>query len=316
MSRAWIRSAVVVALSLGLSTVVVPAAHAQVTAGIARGRAAAGLGGAAQGQPGAAPAVPVELDRRSADELRNDFRAVMRQYPPALGEVLKLDPILMTNAAYLQTYPALAAFLDGHPEVARYPAFFLDYVRTADDQSPYDNSPAAEQVRLLGRMIESVSIGTVMLGFALTLTWLVRHLLAHRRWLRATKLQMDLHNRLMERLSSSADVQTYLESAASNRLLADVPLMSDGAGPRMGAPINRILWSVQAGIVVAAGGVGLMLVRRYLEGHVEEVLILPAVLAMAIGIGFILAAGASYILSARLGLLDADPARRPGPDRA
>jgi len=69
----------------------------------------------------------------SADGVRNELRQLMRQYPPSLAEVLKLDPTLMTNSAYLHSYPALEAFFAAHPEVPRNPAYFLEFVQTADE---------------------------------------------------------------------------------------------------------------------------------------------------------------------------------------
>ena len=45
--------------------------------------------------------------------------------PPALQQVLRLDPSLLANQSYLEAYPALAAFIAQHPEVARNPTFFV-----------------------------------------------------------------------------------------------------------------------------------------------------------------------------------------------
>src|SRR5262245_32826022 len=97
------------------------------------------VAGTAVAQPAAAPAqlqrelisrqelanrsqAPAELDQRSAEETRNELERLMRLYPHALGRVLKLDPTLMANAAYLAPYPALAQFLQRNPEVSRFPA--------------------------------------------------------------------------------------------------------------------------------------------------------------------------------------------------
>lgn len=252
----------------------------------------------------ARPVVPIEVDNRHADQIRNDFRELMRQYPPTLGEVLKLDPTLMANENYLQTYPALAAFFSAHPEVTRDPVFYLDFARTGRDVerdfNRYPRSATADQIR---DIFTFLAVASAVSGIAFVLIWLVRTVLAHRRWLRSTKLQMDIHNRLMERLSSSADVQAYLESAATNRLLLDMPVALDSPAGRIGAPINRIMWSVQAGIVLGMAGIGLLVGQRYWPDS-ENVLTIPGVLILAVGLGFILASAASYILSARLGLLE------------
>lgn len=255
---------------------------------------------------GAAP-VPV-ADDHNAEQLRADFEQMMRQYPPSFGEVLKLDPTLMTNDAYLRNYPSLAAFLATHAEIPRDPAFFLNFVHTArevNDQRDRENySPGRELAR---NTLDYLGVAFIVGVIATSLFWLVRTILAHRRWLRSTKLQMDIHNRLMERLSTSADVQAYLESAATNRLLLDMPTAIDADTVHPGGPVNRILWSVQAGIVLAAAGIGLLIGQRYWPDS-DNALTIPGVLILAVGIGFVTASAVSYILSVRLGLLESHAA--------
>jgi hypothetical protein len=238
----------------------------------------------------------------------------MRQFPPNLGEVLKLDPALMTNENYLQTYPALAAFFAAHPEVPRDPAFYLDFARTSRAvEREFNRAPRSAAAEQIQDIFTFLAVASAVAGIAFVLIWLVRTILAHRRWLRSTKHQMDIHNRLMERLSSSADVQAYLESAATNRLLLDMPVALDSPTTRVGAPINRIMWSVQTGIVLGMAGIGLLIGQRYWPDS-ENVLTIPGVLILMVGVGFILASAASYILSNRLGLLEplaGAPADRP-----
>ena len=47
------------------------------------------------------PTVPAGLDQRRADEVRDELRRTLEQYPPTLGRILRLDPALMTNAGYM-----------------------------------------------------------------------------------------------------------------------------------------------------------------------------------------------------------------------
>src|SRR5205823_8271480 len=60
-----------------------------------------------------------------AEELRQQLERLLDQYPPSLARVLRLDPTLLTNPSYLQPYPALATFIQQHPEVPHNPAYFL-----------------------------------------------------------------------------------------------------------------------------------------------------------------------------------------------
>src|SRR4051812_10354668 len=89
-----------------------------------------------QSRPPEAPAAPRGALRPelaapydgNVEETRRRLDEVLQQYPPSLREVLRLDPSLLTNAAYLQPYPALGEFLSRHDDVAHNPGFFFpDY---------------------------------------------------------------------------------------------------------------------------------------------------------------------------------------------
>jgi hypothetical protein len=62
-----------------------------------------------------ATSVTISQDAR---ETRQEFEAILKRLPPAVGRVFRTDPSLMRNQSYLVTYPALASFLQQHPEVA------------------------------------------------------------------------------------------------------------------------------------------------------------------------------------------------------
>jgi hypothetical protein len=257
---------------------------------------------------------PGEVLGPRADEMRGQFRQVMSLYPPALGRVLKLDPTLMTNAQYLAPYPALAEFLKEHPEVARYPSYFLDYVPEYEYRGT-PLSPEAERSRRVVDMWENVMVGlfvfALIVTISLALVTLVKHFVGHRRWLRATKIQSEFHNRLLERMGSSSEVLAYAQSSGRD-LLPSLPPVE--TAPALTAPFGRILWSVQAGVVAASVGIGLLVVKRYVMEEVAQMLLTLGVLILSLGIGFALAAAASYMLSERLGLLStARPTDGRGP---
>jgi hypothetical protein len=251
-----------------------------------------------------APVAPVVIDGRNADELRNELRELMRQYPPALGRVFRLDPALMSNPGYLATYPALAAFFQAHPEVPRYPDFFLNFVGENGWEAPLD---AQSQIRRDAlnyqyRIFEGIQIFVMISGGAFAVLWVLRLFIGHRRWLRVTRMQSDLNNRLFERLGSNEQLLTYLQSQPGQQLMA-TPIVGEAVTPTA-APFSRILWAVQAGIVLTSAGLGLLVIRGYVVAEAGEMLMTMGVLAMSLGIGFALAALASYVLSKRLGLLD------------
>lgn len=96
----------------------------------------------------------------------------------------------------------------------------------------------------------------------------------------------------------------YIQSPAGQRFLTSTSTAVDLSPRSVGAPVGRILWSVQAGIVVTLAGVGLFVAKGIVVEEVAQVLHVISVLAMAIGIGFVVSALVAYALSQRLGLLE------------
>lgn len=251
---------------------------------------------------------PSDLDQQRAEDTRREFRAVMGRYPPGLGQVLRLDPTLMTNAAYLAPYPALVTFLQRHPEVARYSHYFLDYAGPNYYEPPQDpQSRAKSQAMNLWRdVLTGVMVFAMFATALITITWLIRLAVNHRRWLRATKIQAETHLKLLDRFGANDDLLAYLQSTAGQNLLPPVSDATDTTTSRgISAPFGRILWSVQAGIVLTCFGAGLLIVRQYVIEEVGQMMLALGVLGISLGVGFGLAAGASYALSRRLGLFDA-----------
>jgi hypothetical protein len=258
-------------------------------------------------QPGnqtAAPAVISDLDARTT---RENLRELMQRLPPDVARVLRMDPTLMRNESYLAQYPALAQFLAQHPDVAHNPRFYFSFVEpeSGDWQQPTD--ARIEAIRMYRNMMEAMSVFVIFLVVASLIAWFVRMFIDYRRWLRISKVQTDVHNKLMERFSGSGELLAYVQSPAGRRFLESAPIPLD-PGPRsLGAPLSRILWSVQAGVVFTIVGLGFEIVSGRVIEDVGQPMSVIAVLAMALGIGFIASSAVSYILSRRLGLLDPAP---------
>jgi hypothetical protein len=249
---------------------------------------------------------------QESDVTRQELRTILQVYPPSLGRVLKLDPTLMTSDAYLAPYPLLADFLKRRPEVARNPNYFLSFINqwgNVEDPVPVAEQTRRDALNLWRNTFDSLVFFGVFLIVTYTLTWLVRYVIGHRRWLRATKVQAEVHGRLLERLSSNDELLAYVQSPAGSHFLKASPTPEAPPSPSMGtfgmtSPFGRILWSVQAGLVLVSGGVGLLIIRRYVMEEVGDGLLTFGVLAVALGIGFALASTASYVISRRLGLIE------------
>ena len=147
----------------------------------------------------------------------------------------------------------------------------------------------------------------VFLGFGLAIgliIWLVKTLVDYRRWNRLTRVQTDVHTKLVDRFTANEDLLAYIQSPAGAKFLESSPISLD-AGPRsVGAPLGRILWSVQAGLVVTAAGIGLQVVSERVVTEVAQPLRALGVLGVALGAGFVISAVISYFISRRLGLIE------------
>jgi hypothetical protein len=259
--------------------------------------------------PAAQPPAPVaqvppiyEGDRRNADQTRERLRQVIEQYSPSLYEVFRHDPSLLRNDQYLASYPGLAAFLQQHPEVGHNPGYFVG-------QPQYRNrDPRTATIDVWRDMVHSVTVFGAFLLAATVFTWLIRTFIDYRRWLRLTRVQTDAHTKLLDRLTSNEDLMAYIQSPSGRRFLESAPIALDGA-PRASAPVTRILLSLQAGVVLAAGGVGFLYASGRVIEEVGPALFTIGVLAIAFGVGFFASAILAYGLSERLGLLSPPPGR-------
>jgi hypothetical protein len=250
-------------------------------------------------RPATAPdAAPAAVDERTARDTSQRLHEILDQYPPSLAQVLRLDPSLITKADYVEPYPTLAAFLAQHPEVAHNPVFFLGSAASMDTER------SRQQVlNTIDGALAGVGLFLAFVTLAGVVMWLTRAGIDHRRWLRATKMQTDAHMKLVERLTSNEDLMAYMQSPAGQRFLSSSPMTVDAPAHMVSAPLNRILWSVQGGVVLATSGVGLWLAKANLVEEVAQPLHVIAILAIALGVGFVLSALVSYMLSRELGLV-------------
>jgi hypothetical protein len=109
----------------------------------------------------------------------------------------------------------------------------------------------------------------------------------------------------MDRFSSNDELLTYVQTPSGRRFLESGPSPLQEEQPRtIGAPFARILWSVQIGVVLLVGGLGLLYVSARTFEEAKEFFFICGVLGMALGAGFAVSAAASYVLSRKLGLFD------------
>ena len=157
-------------------------------------------------------------------------------------------------------------------------------------------------------MFAGILAGTALFLSFLTLLFIVgsvaRQVVEYRRWVRQTRMQTEIHTKILDRMQSNEDLLAYVQTPAGRHFLEFAPLASAGSDAGMtSAPFGRILWSVQAGVVLAALGIGLRFARSTVPEEIVPAFTVLGVIVMSLGIGAVISAVVAYVLSSRLGLL-------------
>lgn len=146
-----------------------------------------------------------------------------------------------------------------------------------------------------------------------TIGWIVTIGWSNWRRGRTAKLQADLHSRLLDKCGTSQELLEYLKSDAGSRFL-------DSATIERGTPMGRVLGSMQAGVILLVLGIGLIIIRMTLphdafwsqmeRAQTAQGFVAFGVMLLALGIGFLASAMASYRLSKNWGLLEPESNQR------
>lgn len=272
-----------------------------------------GPASAAARQP-AAPAAPRPIETvrvQDAHQTREQLRQILSMYPDAVAEILRRDPSLMSRADYMAAYPQLQQFLSQHPDVARNVEYYLEGYGRYQSRQPMDPEYEALGV-LLGGLAGFLGF-SAMFG---VLAWVVKAIIHHRRWIKATQVQADVHSKLMDRLTTNEELLAYIQSPAGRRFLEATPVRPEPDSPVSSAPIGPIIWSMMAGIVLATVGVGFRVASGTISEDVQRAFTVVGIILLALGIGFLLASVMAFALSSRLGLFPARPAADTGSTNA
>jgi hypothetical protein len=256
---------------------------------------------AERGQPGSAPPVTF-ADDADARETRERLEAIFEKYPPSLAGVFKLDPTLLSNETYLAPYPALSTFLAQHPEIPHNPAYFFSNIRTMNVWEPRDERRQAYE--MIGGVLAGIAAFFVFIVVVTALGWVIRTTINYRRWNRLSKIQTEVHTKLLDRFTQNEDLIAYMQTPAGKRFLESAPIPLDTETRPVAAPISRILWSLQAGVVLLVFGIGLVMLSSRLVTEVATAMSVFGTMAIALGAGFIISSIAAYFASRRFGLFD------------
>jgi hypothetical protein len=280
----------------------------------------AGLGSAqprAAAPPATAPVTAPAPNERDVAATQTELIRLLR-LSPTLTTVVSHDPSLLSNQDYVaHNNPQLGAFLTTHPEVARNPEFYLFSHLKHEDGQPdealqravwpdvyrSEGRPAPFE-RLWSDLVPLIAFACGIIGIFL----LARMFIENRRWSRIFKLQSEVHGKLIDKFTNNQELGAYMETDAGRKFLEAAPIpIGIEAGRRMPSAVARVLTPLQAGIVMVLLGIGLLNLRHAGPDMDVPMLVFGTVVLMP-GIGFIISAGVSWLLAAKLGLMPADEA--------
>ncbi len=223
---------------------------------------------------------------------------------PTVANAVKIDPTLLGDQAYLtRTNPDLARLVQSHPEIARNPDFYLFADLGPGEPRPAERWEEPYRESNVHALVSNLAPVLVFLAFIILAGWVLRAVLDHRRWNRAMTARTDAHHRLLEKLGSSQELLSYAQSENGRQLLELGGLDRGDTAVRTPALLGRMLAAVQFGLVFTLAGWVLAALRNDIYGGHDPLLII-GLLSLAIGVGLILSAAVSFVMSRHLGLLD------------
>jgi hypothetical protein len=232
-------------------------------------------------------------------EVRERFSRMLDQHPHELWMILKLDPSLMTNDAFMSGYPEVRELLAEHPEILKNPRYYL-----AQFSSPAQNRSVLDDIFEMLAVFGGIGLTVIALA------WLIRTLIEQRRWKQLSRTQSDVHNKILDRFNTTEQLLEYIRTPAGTKFLESAPIPLHVERPASGKTSTlaaRIMWSVQIGVVIAIVGLGMLLLSAVFEKDASQGLFALGAIALCVGTGFIASAAVSLKLSRRLGLWEAPP---------
>jgi hypothetical protein len=240
---------------------------------------------------------------QARSRVREEFSSMLRRYPPDLGTLLATEPSLLANEPFLSRHPEVSAYVSSHPEIRDNPHYYLaDFRQSREPRSRSAVSEIFEAFAIVG------SFTMVVLGLA----WLIRTIIEQRRWSRLTRSQSEVHNKILDRFGTSAELLEYIKSPAGSKFLESAPIQLHQPKPVRNAPVARIMLSVQIGVVIAVGAAGMILASLRLDPEASEALFTMGAIAFCVGSGFIVSALVTIYFSRRLGMWEESNGRTTG----
>jgi hypothetical protein len=159
-------------------------------------------------------------------------------------------------------------------------------------------------------MHEAFAVTIVLVSFMTGLYFIVAAGFSGRKAGALIRARADLQTKLLDRLGSGREVVEFCQTEGGKQFIEALSMGTIESPASKGSPTERILGSIQKGIILTLLGLGfLILAQKYHRDDPGDVFMVVGVVGLSLGIGFLLSASVSYRLSRSMGLLGkSDPA--------
>jgi hypothetical protein len=158
-------------------------------------------------------------------------------------------------------------------------------------------------------MPEEVAVVLVIITICSTLGSILWVTLNSRKASILVKARTELQTKLLDRIGSGRELAEFSQTEGGQRFIQSLSMDPGESRVTRGMPMDRILGSVQKGVILSMLGLGFLLLGwRYRMDDPGDFFNVVGVIALSLGVGFLVSAGLSYRLSKTLGLIaDGEP---------
>jgi hypothetical protein len=155
-------------------------------------------------------------------------------------------------------------------------------------------------------MSDNMVTALVLPALAVCGVWIFWIVSSNKRRSRIAEIQRDIHAKLFEKFGTSQELIEYLKTDAGSKFL-------DSAAFEHTRPFGRVLGSIQAGLILFLLGIAMLIVRAATPSagftaleyaQTAHGFLAVSLVLLALGLGFLASAAASYKLSKNWGLFD------------
>ena len=139
-----------------------------------------------------------------------------------------------------------------------------------------------------------IIVPIAVFAMVVLIVWIVSQARRHSIQQRA-----ELRRHLLDKFNSGQELTQFLATPQGQSFLKELEI-----GSRLGSAKQQILRTVRWGILLFLLGIGFWIIFHYGYARHEDDLIIPAVVLVVLGAGFLIAAAVSYWLSKKWGIFE------------